>query len=94
VGVNGIDVNERNRESCNFLNFKAKLLRQTRPLQRYSEKAGDFIRVSTPYSPNLNLIERLWKLVEAEVLAATYFPGSKSFQKAIINFLNQLQKKK
>ena len=47
-----------------------------------------------PYSPNLNLIERLWKFVKAEVLAATYFPDSKSFQKAIINFLNQLQKKK
>jgi hypothetical protein len=46
------------------------------------------------YSPNLNLIERLWKFVKAEVLAANYFPDAKSFQYAIIDFLNQLHRKK
>lgn len=45
------------------------------------------------YSPNLNLIERLWKFVKAEVCAATYFQDSKTFQKAIIDFLNQLHRK-
>ena len=46
-----------------------------------------------PYSPNLNLIERLWKFVKAEVCAANYFQDAKSFQKAIIDFLNQLDRK-
>lgn len=46
-----------------------------------------------PYSPNLNLIERLWKFVKAEVCAANYFENAESFQKAIIDFLNQLQRK-
>jgi transposase len=46
-----------------------------------------------PYSPNLNLIERLWKFVKAEVCAATYFQDAKTFQKAIVDFLNQLDRK-
>lgn len=46
-----------------------------------------------PYSPNLNLIERLWKLVKAEVCNANYFPDPKSFQAAIVDFLNSLHKK-
>ena len=47
-----------------------------------------------PYSPNLNLIERLWKLVKAKVLAARYFPDAKSFQKAILDFLAQVHTQK
>lgn len=46
-----------------------------------------------PYSPNLNLIERLWKFVKAEVCAANYFEDGKTFQKAILKFLNQLDRK-
>jgi transposase len=41
-----------------------------------------------PYSPNLNLIEHLWKRVK--VLAARYFPDAKSFQKAILDCLAQV----
>lgn len=46
-----------------------------------------------PYSPNLNLIERLWKFVKAEVCAANYFHDAKVFQNAIVDFLNQLHRK-
>jgi transposase len=46
-----------------------------------------------PYSPNLNIIERLWKFIKAEVCAANYFQDAKVFQKAILDFLNQLQQK-
>ena len=46
------------------------------------------------YSPNLNLIERLWKLVKAKVLAARYFPDAKSLQKAILDFLAQVHTQK
>lgn len=46
-----------------------------------------------PYSPNLNLIERLWKFIKAEVCAANYFQDAKTFQNAIVDFLNQLHRK-
>ncbi|MBX2930112.1 MAG: IS630 family transposase, partial [Saprospiraceae bacterium] len=46
-----------------------------------------------PYSPNLNVIERLWKFVKAEVCAANYFKDAKAFQNAIIHFLNNLDRK-
>jgi transposase len=55
---------------------------------------GIVLEFFPPYSPNLNLIERLWKFVKAEVLAANYFEDAKIFQEAIICFLNQLHKKK
>lgn len=57
-------------------------------------RLGISLEFLPPYSPNLNLIERLWKFVKAEVLAARYFHDSKTFQSAIIEFLNQLHKKK
>jgi transposase len=59
-----------------------------------AKRLGISLEFLPPYSPNLKLLERLWKFVKAEVLTAIYFPDSKNFQKAIINFLNQLQKKK
>ena len=45
-----------------------------------------------PYSPNLNLIERLWKFVKAEVYSSNYYPDATSFKNAIIGFLNQLHR--
>jgi Transposase and inactivated derivatives len=46
-----------------------------------------------PYSPNLNLIERLWKFVKAEVCAANHFKDARTFQNAIVDFLNHLDRK-
>jgi transposase len=43
-----------------------------------------------PYSPNLNLIERLWKFIKAEVCAAKYYPDGNSFQQAIVGFIKNL----
>ncbi len=42
-----------------------------------------------PYSPNLNLIERLWKFVKKECLYSKYYSEFTSFKKAIINCLDQ-----
>jgi transposase len=36
-----------------------------------------------PYSPNLNLIERLWKFVKKQCLSSKYYPDSATFQSAI-----------
>ena len=40
-----------------------------------------------PYSPNLNLIERLWKFVKKEVLYSKYYPDFESFKEAISDCL-------
>ncbi len=41
------------------------------------------------YSPNLNLIERLWKFVKKEVLYCKYYPNFTSFRRAISDCLGQ-----
>jgi transposase len=42
------------------------------------------------YSPNLNLIERLWKFVKAECLNGRYYETFEDFQKSIANCLDKL----
>ena len=39
------------------------------------------------YSPNLNLIERLWKFVKADCLHGRYYPKFGPFKQAIIDCL-------
>ena len=40
-----------------------------------------------PYSPNLNLIERLWKFVRKKCLYSTYYPNFELFKQAISDCL-------
>jgi transposase len=42
-----------------------------------------------PYSPNLNLIERLWKFVKKKTLYNQHYPLYEQFHKAISNCLEQ-----
>lgn len=42
-----------------------------------------------PYSPNLNLIERLWKFVRKQCLYSTYYATFAPFKAAISNCLDQ-----
>ena len=41
------------------------------------------------YSPNLNLIERLWKFVKKQCLYSKYYSEFKDFKNAIINCPDQ-----
>ena len=41
------------------------------------------------YSPNLNLIERFWKLVKKQCLYSKYYPDHVCFQQAIIACIEQ-----
>lgn len=43
-----------------------------------------------PYSPNLNLIERVWKLMHKEVTSNVYFTCFQSFSYAILSFLKNI----
>jgi transposase len=45
------------------------------------------------YSPNLNLIERVWKFVKAESLRATYYASYEAFTAAIQQCLDELPTK-
>jgi len=47
-----------------------------------------------PYSPNLNLIERLWKFMRKEVINTTYYPDFQSFKTAIREFFGNIDKYK
>jgi transposase len=47
-----------------------------------------------PYSPNLNLIERLWRLLKKEVLSNRYFDKFADFRNAILSFFDHLEKYK
>jgi transposase len=40
-----------------------------------------------PYSPNLNLIERLWKLLRKEVINTKYYEHFEDFKRAVLGFL-------
>src|SRR5665648_953936 len=42
-----------------------------------------------PYSPNLNIIERLWKFVKKQCLYSKYYSEFKDFKQAINDCLNQ-----
>lgn len=58
-----------------------------------AEELGIELLFLPPYSPNLNLIERLWKFVKKEVLYGKYYEKFESFQEAIANCLKQTDTK-
>lgn len=43
-----------------------------------------------PYSPNLNLIERLWKFVKKEVIYSNYYDNFRVFKKAISDCISEV----
>lgn len=58
-----------------------------------AEELGIELLFLPPYSPNLNLIERLWKFVKKEVLYGKYYDQFDKFQAAITNCLSQTETK-
>ncbi len=47
-----------------------------------------------PYSPNLNLIERLWKLLKKEVIKNKYHEKFVDFKTAIMGFFDKIENRK
>jgi len=58
----------------------------------YARNAGVELIFLPTYSPNLNLIERLWKFVKSEVLNAAYHGTFNDFKFAIDNCIFQTDK--
>lgn len=55
-------------------------------VKEYVEKSRIELIFLPSYSPNLNLIERLWKLFKKKVLYNKYYETLKDFQNAIFSF--------
>ena len=60
-------------------------------VKRLAEELGIESRYLPPYSPNLNLIERLGKFVKKQVLSCRYSEDFARFQEAIVECLDQVE---
>jgi transposase len=58
-----------------------------------AEGLGITLLFLPPYSPNLNLIERLWKMTKKKCLYAKYYENFQAFSGAITNCLNSFSQK-
>ena len=43
------------------------------------------------YSPNLNLIERLWKFLRKKVIDAEYYSSKQLFRDAVMGFFKEIK---
>jgi transposase len=59
-------------------------------VQAVAQELGIELLYLPTYSPNLNLIERLWKFIKKQCLYSKYYPDSKSFQQAIVTCIEQV----
>lgn len=62
-------------------------------VQNRAAELGIEILFLPSYSPNLNLIERLWKFVRKQCLYGTYYADFTSFSTAIDSFIQTLQQR-
>jgi transposase len=44
-----------------------------------------------PYSPNLNLIERLWRYFKKKIIKNTYYENYERFEEAVVQFFKSFQ---
>lgn len=58
-------------------------------VKELAQSLGITLLFLPPYSPNLNIIERLWRLVKKKCLYAKYYGNFGDFQKAIVQCLSQ-----
>lgn len=58
-------------------------------VQEYAESLGIELLFLPPYSPNLNLIERLWKFVKRKCLYSRYYEKFQDFKAAITDCLSK-----
>lgn len=66
----------------------------TKRVREYAKLAGITLLFLPPYSPNLNLIERLWGLMQRNILYNRYYPTFEGLNLACITFFNQLRWRK
>lgn len=57
-----------------------------------AESLGIRLLFLPPYSPNLNIIERLWKFAKKKILYAKYYDKPQAFHEAIESFFKNINK--
>ena len=62
-----------------------------RIVQDYLQNSKIELLYLPPYSPNLNLIERLWRLLKKEILYNRYIEKFADFRKTILNFFANIK---
>jgi transposase len=63
---------------------------RNKKVQAYLEDSKIFMHFLPPYSPNLNPIERLWKLLNEEVINNRYYEKFSDFRENVLGFLESL----
>jgi transposase len=63
-------------------------------LQEFAKNLGIALHYLPPYSPNLNPIERLWKLMHEHVTYNKYYENFTDFTEAILQFFKTIGRKK
>jgi transposase len=59
-------------------------------VKTFAEGLGIQLLFLPPYSPNLNIIERLWKFTKKKILYAKYYDKPDAFHGAIQNFFDNI----
>lgn len=62
----------------------------SREVREYLSRSRISLEFLPPYSPNLNLIERLWKLLRKEVVNNRYYSSFKEFTEECLFFFERL----
>lgn len=62
----------------------------SKEVKKYAEEANIKLVFLPAYSPNLNLIERLWKFFKKKVLYNQYYENVKKFRRACIKFFKNI----
>ena len=79
---------KKHRQKTIYLICDNARYNRNKMLQQWaSDKRVEFIFLP-PYSPNLNLIERLWRLMRKEVINSVYYDTYSKFKEGIIDFLD------
>ncbi len=63
-------------------------------IQKFAKGLAIKLHYLPPYSPNLNPIERLWKMMHEQVTYNRYYATFSEFTKATLNFLKNIGRKK
>ena len=63
-------------------------------VQEYVKNSRIQLLYLPPYSPNLNLIERLWKFMRKKVMNTHYYEKFDEFKKAILGFFDKIHEYK
>lgn len=62
-------------------------------VKSFAQSIGIELLFLPPYSPNLNIIERLWKFTKKQILYAKYYDAPEKFHTAIQTFFKNINKK-